>query len=217
VEVHSSAVNYKNQPLLFSIIHDITDRKLAESRIRDLAFYDALTHLPNRRLLNDRLGQTIAASKRSGCYAAVMFLDLDNFKPLNDAYGHAVGDLLLVEVANRLKSCVRQMDTVARFGGDEFVVVLSELDENKSESILQTGNIAEKIRNIVAEPYTLTFQQEAGTGKTVTHRCTTSIGVIVFIGDEATPDDLIKLADKAMYQAKDTGRNSIRFIDSKAV
>ena len=216
VEVHSSAVNYKNQPLLFSIIHDITDRKLAEAQIRELAFYDTLTHLPNRRLLNDRLGQAIAASMRSGRYAAVMFLDLDNFKPLNDQYGHAVGDLLLVEVAERLRSCVRQMDTVARFGGDEFVVVLSELDMNKAESIMQAGNIAEKIRNIIAEPYTLKFQLDAGAEKSVVHRCTTSTGIIVFISNEATPDELVKLADKAMYQAKETGRNSIRFVDSKA-
>ena len=216
VEVHSSPVSFKNKPLLFSIIHDITDRKLAEAQIRNLAFYDTLTQLPNRRLLYDRLGQTITGSIRSGRYAAVMFLDLDNFKPLNDLHGHAVGDLLLVEVANRLKHCVRQMDTVSRFGGDEFVVILSELDADKTESVSQTGSVAEKVRIALSEPYTLKFQQDTGTEITVKHRCTTSIGVVVFINHEATPDDLIKWADKAMYQAKEAGRNSIRFFDSGA-
>lgn len=215
VEVHSSPVNFKNMPLLFSIIHDITDRKLAEAQISHLAFYDSLTQLPNRRLIYDRLGQTIAGSMRSGRYAALMFLDLDNFKPLNDLHGHAVGDLLLIEVASRLKGCVRQMDTVARFGGDEFVVVLSELDMDKAESVLQAGNIAEKIRNVLAEPYTLKLRQDAGAEKTVEYHCTTSIGVVVFFNPEANPDDLIKWADKAMYQAKESGRNSIRFNDSK--
>ncbi len=142
-----------------------------------------------------------------------MFLDLDNFKPLNDLYGHAVGDLLLIEAAKRLKNCVRQLDTVARFGGDEFIVVLSELDKDKNESISQAGSIAEKIRKALAEPYTLEFDDDAGVERTVEHHCTTSIGAVVFINHEATPDNLIKWADKAMYQAKEAGRNSIRFID----
>ena len=108
-----------------------TEIKRAENEIKLLAFYDPLTHLPNRRLLNDRLIQTMAASKRGGFYCALMFLDLDNFKPLNDIHGHRAGDLLLIEVANRLRSCVREIDTVARFGGDEFVVILSDLNTNK--------------------------------------------------------------------------------------
>lgn len=216
-------VEYWSQPILeegvvqgaIATFIDITERKLAEAKIRDLAFYDALTRLPNRRLLNDRLGQTIAASTRSGRYAAVMFLDLDNFKSLNDSQGHAVGDLLLAEVANRLRSFVRQTDTVSRFGGDEFVVVLNELDADKAESVIQAGSVAEKIRNVLAEPYTLKYQQDDGSKKIFRHHCTTSIGVVVFSKNGATPDDLIKYADKAMYQAKVAGRNSIRFIDSK--
>src|SRR5208337_2810231 len=98
--------------------HDITLRKETEDQVHNLAFYDALTQLPNRRLLNDRLTQTMAVSKRTGLYGALMFLDLDNFKPLNDNYGHGVGDLLLIEAARRIGSCVRETDTVARFGGD---------------------------------------------------------------------------------------------------
>ena len=123
---------------------DITQHKAADDKIKRLAFYDPLTQLPNRRLLNDRLSQAMAASKRSGCYGAVMFLDLDNFKPLNDTHGHEVGDLLLIEVVDRLKSCVREMDTVARFGGDEFVVMLSELDVDKAESIITSRDRGRK-------------------------------------------------------------------------
>ena len=114
-------------------LHDITDRKRIEKQIMTMAFYDSLTHLPNRRLLNDRLGQAMASNKRNNRFGAVLFLDLDNFKPLNDKYGHDVGDLLLIEVARRILECVRESDTVARFGGDEFVVMLSELDQNKKE------------------------------------------------------------------------------------
>jgi diguanylate cyclase (GGDEF)-like protein/PAS domain S-box-containing protein len=116
---------------------NISERKEMEDQVRQLAFYDTLTSLPNRRLLNDRLSQAMSAGQRSGLYGALMFLDLDNFKPINDAYGHGVGDLLLIEAASRLKKCVRGMDTVARFGGDEFVVMLSELDTDKSDATEQ--------------------------------------------------------------------------------
>lgn len=190
---------------------DITERKQAEEQIRHLAFYDTLTQLPNRRLLNDRIGQVMAASKRSGNYGALMFLDLDNFKPLNDTHGHDVGDLLLVEVAHRIASCVREVDTVARFGGDEFVVMLSELDADKDESAAQAGTVAEKIRATLAEPYFLTFKQEGDAEVTVVHRCTSSIGVALFINHEAGPEDVLKWADIAMYQAKEGGRNRVHF------
>ena len=195
---------------------DITERKQMEDQVRQLAFYDPLTRLPNRRLLDDRLRQTMASSKRSGCYGALMFLDLDNFKPLNDLHGHAVGDLLLVEVAERLRSCVREMDTVARFGGDEFVVMLSELGANKAESATQAAIVAEKIRIRLSEPYLLTIKREGKADTTVEHHCTVSIGVTLFINHEASQDDILKWADAAMYQAKEAGRNSIRFYESPA-
>jgi diguanylate cyclase (GGDEF)-like protein len=176
-----------------------------------LAFHDSLTQLPNRRLLNDRLQQAMAANRRSGCYGALLFLDLDNFKPLNDAHGHNVGDLLLIEVADRLKACVREMDTVARFGGDEFVVMLSELVTDRAESTVQARNVAEKIRMALSEPYRLTVKHDGKTDATVTHRCTASLGVALFINHEASPDEVLKWADQAMYQAKHDARNSIRF------
>ena len=197
-------------------LHDITERKQTEKQIVMLAFYDALTQLPNRRLLNDRLGQAMAASKRSGRYGALMFLDLDKFKPLNDTHGHGVGDLLLIEVARRISGCVRETDTVARFGGDEFVVLLSELGEDKAESTAQAGLIAEKIRVHLAEPYLLTIQGEGNAESTVEHNCTATIGAVLFINHEARQGDILKWADMAMYQAKEEGRNLIRFYDPKS-
>ncbi|MEO8599819.1 MAG: diguanylate cyclase, partial [bacterium] len=199
-----------------ALISDITERKQVEEQVRQLAFYDPLTKLPNRRLLNDRLTQAMAASKRSGGYGAVMLLDLDNFKPLNDTHGHLVGDLLLIEVAKRLTLCLRAIDTVARFGGDEFVVMLSDLNTVKAASIAQAGIVAEKIRLSLSEPYLLTVSHEAKPDTTVEHRCTASIGAVVFIGNEASQDDVLKWADAAMYQAKDAGRNAIRFYAPKA-
>lgn len=195
-------------------LHDITERKAAEEQIRNLAFYDTLTQLPNRRMLDDRLGQTMAASKRSGFYSALMFLDLDNFKPLNDTYGHGVGDLLLIEVAHRLTSCVREVDTVARFGGDEFVVMLGELYKDKAESTTKAGLVAEKIRAALSVPYFLAFKHEGEAETTIEHHCAASIGVILFVNHDASPEDIIKWADIAMYQAKVAGRNSIQFYES---
>ena len=197
------------------VSHDITVRIQAEDEIRNLAFYDELTKLPNRRLLNDRLEQNMAASKRSGHYGALMFLDLDNFKPLNDAHGHDAGDLLLIEVAHRLASCVREADTVARFGGDEFVVILSELSEDKAESTTQASIVAEKIRAALAEPYKLKIQHEGQAETNIEHRCTSSIGVVLLINHEISTEDIIKWADMAMYQAKEAGGNQIRFYDAE--
>ena len=190
---------------------DITLRKAIENEVKNLAYYDALTKLPNRRTFTDRLSHTMAISKRSGRYGAVMFLDLDNFKPLNDQYGHAVGDMLLIEVARRLASCVREEDTVSRFGGDEFVVMLRELDANKDESIVQASAIAEKIRDILAEPYLLPIQIKGLAESHVSHHCTSSIGVTLFINHEISLEDILKYADMAMYKAKREGRNIVRF------
>ncbi|MEI7611863.1 MAG: diguanylate cyclase [Betaproteobacteria bacterium] len=194
-----------------SLAELVIERHRAEEQIRSLAYYDTLTKLPNRRMLDDRLGLAMAASKRSGRYGALMFLDLDNFKPLNDAHGHAVGDLLLIEVGQRIVRCVRETDTVARFGGDEFVVMLVELDESRGESIVQAEQVAEKIRMALAEPYVLTIHQNDNPDIHVEHRCTASIGVAMFINHESTLDEILKWADVAMYRAKDEGRNTIRF------
>jgi len=195
---------------------DITLRKQAEDEIKNLAFHDALTQLPNRRLLNDRLRQAMAASKRSAYYGALMFLDLDNFKPLNDAYGHEVGDLLLVEVAQRLKACVREMDTVARFGGDEFVVMLGHLDPDGAEATAQAHSAAQNIRTALSQPYALALQHEGIADTVVEHHCTVSIGVTLFSNQEARPDDLLKWADVAMYKAKEAGRNTVCFYSATA-
>ena len=190
---------------------DIVQRKQMEEQVRELAFYDVLTHLPNRRLLNDRLSQTLLASKRSAFYGALMFMDLDNFKALNDKHGHSAGDLLLVEVASRLKGCVREIDTVARFGGDEFVVLLDELALGQQESMALAGVIAEKIRLALAEPYTLAIVREGTDAVTLGHRCTASIGVTLFIHSESSQDDILMRADTAMYQAKEQGRDRVQF------
>lgn len=191
--------------------HDITERKQLEEQVHQLAFYDPLTKLPNRRLLGERLNQAQAQSKRSGCHGALMFLDLDNFKPINDQHGHDVGDLLLIEVARRLQSCVRQTDTVARFGGDEFVVMLHGLMPDRAESTVQAESVAQKIAAALSAPYLLTVKNPGAADTTVHHHCTASIGVAVFSDGNGTPDDWLKWADAAMYQAKDAGRNTIRF------
>lgn len=138
-----------------------------------------------------------------------MFMDMDRFKQLNDTQGHAIGDLLLTQVARRIASCVRESDTVARFGGDEFVVMLSHLDTGRDHAAAQAHAVAEKIRAVLAEPYVLTVRQDVQ-ATTVEHRCSSSIGVVVFSGS-ASADEVLKWADIAMYQAKDAGRNSIRF------
>jgi diguanylate cyclase (GGDEF)-like protein/PAS domain S-box-containing protein len=213
VEINATVIGSGESLRVISLCRDVTERRKMEDQIRQLAFYDPLTNLPNRRLLDDRLVQTIAACKRSNCYAALMFLDLDNFKPLNDAHGHVVGDMLLVEVSNRLRSCVREMDTVSRFGGDEFVVMLGELDTDKSESILQAKVVAEKILLSLSVPYQMKVITN-GLVEIIEHDCTVSIGVAIFNDHEASQDEFKIWADSAMYQAKQTGRNRFCFYDS---
>ena len=196
---------------------DITSRKQMEQQVHQLAFYDDLTKLPNRRLLDDRLWKAMIASKRRGVFGAVMFLDLDNFKPINDEYGHMVGDLLLIEAANRLRHCVREVDTVARFGGDEFVAIFDELSADRAESEAQVGVVAGKIRTALAEPYLLTVKADGQADMLIEHHCTVSIGVALFSSQEGSPNDVLKWADAAMYQAKGAGRNAIRLYDASAV
>ena len=183
---------------------DISPRKLAEDETQRLAFYDTLTGLPNRRLLMDRLSQLMALSVRSQQQGALLFIDLDNFKDLNDTLGHDVGDQLLHQVAVRLTSCIRTTDTAARFGGDEFVVMLEGLSENAGEAAAQAERIAEKILHQLNQPYELIGKQ---------HSSTPSIGIALFSGNQPGADELLKRADVAMYQAKAAGRNTLRFYD----
>lgn len=211
VEVQGTAIDFDGEPAIQVVVRDITQRKVVENRVHQLAFYDDLTQLPNRRLLQDRLHQAIAAHRRSGNFGAVMFLDLDNFKPLNDQYGHSVGDLLLIEVAQRLKTCVREMDTVARFGGDEFVVAIEELSLVPELSLQVAQHLAEKICASLSATYVLQTPGPDGSTTTVQHHCTASVGVAMIMQPNATPDDLVKWADAAMYQAKQSGRNRFCF------
>ena len=207
--------NDTGELILLGVSRNISERKKAEEQIRNLAFYDTLTQLPNRRLLQDRFNLVIYTCKRSNRYAALMFIDLDNFKPLNDEHGHDVGDILLVDVARRISSCVREVDTVSRFGGDEFVVILSELDTDRAVSIKRAAVVAEKIRQVLSEPYKLTVFKDDGQGPhIVEHRCTASIGVALFNDHGSSQDSLLRLADSAMYQAKSAGRNRVYFADA---
>ena len=153
----------------------------------------------------------MASSQRSGLFGAVLFLDLDNFKALNDRHGHAAGDFLLIEVANRLRAGVRAMDTVARMGGDEFVVICQEFDRDPAASRVQAGAVAEKIRASLALPYRVEVRSADGSVVTVEHRCTACIGIALFLGESLSQDEVCKFADAAMYQAKDAGRNQVRF------
>lgn len=186
------------------VLSDLTQRKAAEEEIENLAFFDPLTKLPNRRLLLDRLKQAMASATRSFRNGALLFIDLDNFKALNDTYGHPVGDLLLQQVAERLVSSVRDGDTVSRFGGDEFVVLLEGFDENTLDAAGQTETVGEKIFAALREPYLIGPHEYHGT---------TSIGATLFNARQQSIDDILKQADIAMYQAKKEGRNVLRFFD----
>lgn len=210
------ARNEHNELVVLGVSRDISERKKAEEQIRNLAFYDPLTQLPNRRLLQDRFGVTVAACKRSKRYSALMFIDLDNFKPLNDEHGHDVGDLLLVEVARRITACVREMDTVSRFGGDEFVVMLHELSTDREVSSRRASEIAEKIRLSLGQPYKLKVERKGDASpQIVEHRCTASIGVVLFDHTCESCDDLLRLSDETMYQAKQGGRDQVRLLESR--
>ncbi len=183
---------------------DITSRKSAEEEIQHLAYYDSLTGLPNRRLLMDRLSQALVTSSRGKGGGAILFLDLDHFKTLNDTLGHDVGDLLLKQVSERLTSCVREGDTVARIGGDEFVIMLEGLSDSIFEAARQAELICEKILSVLNQAYQLNAYE---------YHSTTSIGATLFSGHEIESDELLKQADIAMYQSKTAGRNAIRFFD----
>ncbi len=186
------------------VIRDITQQRHAKEEIQRLAFYDPLTHLPNRRLLQDRLEQALITSARTAQQGALMFLDLDHFKHLNDTLGHDLGDELLKQVATRLKTCVREGDTVARLGGDEFVVLLEGLSPASHESAAQAESIAGKVLGALGQGYQLRGHP---------FESTPSIGIVLFPGEDDDTEALLKKADIAMYQAKAAGRNTVRFFD----
>jgi diguanylate cyclase (GGDEF)-like protein/PAS domain S-box-containing protein len=203
----SVIVDSNNQPSHYvEVFSDITPRKEADDRIHFLAFYDHLTGLPNRRLLQDRLQQALVTSARSQSHGALLFLDLDDFKILNDTRGHNIGDLMLLEVSKRLLDCVRSYDTVSRIGGDEFVILLNDLSEDHSKAFLAVQNIGEKILSAIANPFNLQgFECHSSA----------SMGGCLFRGADTSLDNLLMRADIAMYHAKRTGRNALRFFDSK--
>ena len=185
---------------------DISERKEAEEKIKSLAYFDPLTNLPNRRLLMDRLQQSLVLGNRNQEYGALLMLDLDNFKQLNDTQGHDVGDRLLQEVARRLLECAREEDTVSRLGGDEYVVLVERLGIDRSEAINRARSIAEKIHSELNLSYDISEMLEA-------YHCSSSIGVTLFKGHELSVEVLLKQADVALYQAKGAGRNEIRFFN----
>ena len=186
---------------------NIDERKRNEAEIHRLAFYDALTELPNRRLLMDRLQMAIVKNRRSREFGALMFIDMDRFKQLNDTHGHAKGDELLIQVANRLQACLRAHDTVARLGGDEFVVLLEELTAFDGVAMKNAQDVANKILDSLNEPYLL---------GALVYSSTPSIGVTLFSAQDATVDDVLKRADAAMYAAKAAGRNNIQTFATEA-
>jgi diguanylate cyclase (GGDEF)-like protein/PAS domain S-box-containing protein len=206
VDLKSAHVNFGGIDYLLGNFRDISERKAAEEAIKELAFFDPLTKLSNRRLLQDRLFQALSSSDRSGQTGALLFIDLDNFKTINETLGHAIGDQLLQEVAKRLKTCIRVGDTLARLGGDEFVVMLEGLNEQTLEAAAQVEVIGEKILSTLDQPYCL------GENNFIN---TPSIGIALFSGLKQGMDDLFKQADIAMYQAKKDGRNTLRFFDPK--
>jgi len=186
------------------LLEDIARHKEAEDKIQYLAYYDLLTNLPNRRLLNDRLQHTLAVSIRHQNHGAILFIDLDHFKTLNDTKGHNIGDLLLIEVAKRLQDCVSDGDTLARLGGDEFVVILEDLNRDEAQAAIQVKKVCSKIIAAINEPYHL---------ENYLYHSSTSIGICMFRDHEMTVDELLKRADIAMYQAKNAGRNTLSFYD----
>jgi diguanylate cyclase (GGDEF)-like protein/PAS domain S-box-containing protein len=201
----SAVRNEKNEIFQYvAIFSDITARKKAEDEILNLAFYDALTQLPNRRLLLERFHSALSKSARNHLYGAVLFLDMDRFKNLNDTLGHDYGDQLLIEVAHRIHAHVREVDTVARFGGDEFVILVEEVSVNAEDAWQKIALIAEKLRVVLSAPYYLKGHE---------HHSSPSIGVSLYCGNEESVDVLLKQADMAMYQAKDAGRNAVCLFD----
>ena len=204
MEFTIQCIRFSEQDYCVILGKDISERKAAELKIYTLAFFDSLTHLPNRQLLHDRISQAIAQSQRHQKYGALMMIDLDNFKALNDTKGHHVGDELLKQVAVRMQETLRSCDTLGRIGGDEFIVLLEGLSTDKADAAIESEHFAKRIKNIINQPYLLLGYE---------HTCSPSIGVVLFVGSEYSKETLLKQADIAMYQSKKQGRNRISFYD----
>ncbi|MFN3882950.1 MAG: diguanylate cyclase domain-containing protein [Nitrincola lacisaponensis] len=201
-ELHCMVTDRSNVPATMRIaLFDTTERQALAAEMAHYAYFDSLTQLPNRRLFQDRLSHAVLTSQRSGEYGAILFLDLDGFKLLNDTHGHATGDQMLIEIAQRLRTSLREGDTVARIGGDEFVMILERLDRSESGAALSAQEVGEKLKRGVAH----VFEPDG-----ISVKCTASIGVRLF-GPAAEVNDLLKQADQALYQAKRAGRNQISF------
>jgi len=212
VEVRCSHFTWSQRLLVHASVRDITERKANAEKIEILAFYDPLTNLPNRRLMLERLNRARVSCERHQRHAALLLIDLDNFKMLNDTLGHGVGDQLLQEVARRLQRCLRMGDTAARMGGDEFVVILEDLDST-AWAASQAEAVAEKILTALRQPYRLNLTPESPVLSQHHYDCTASIGIALFNNQGLSPDEVLKRADTAMYQAKGSGRNAVRFFD----
>lgn len=212
IRVSGITIDWHGKRSTLNFVTDVTEQREAAEALRELAFHDPLTTLPNRRLFMDRVRQALAANARSGRRLAVMMIDLDNFKPLNDTHGHAVGDQLLITVATRLVENLRASDTAARFGGDEFVLLITNLDPDPAAATTQARQVGQKVLNLLAEPYTLPQPGDCN-GLSVEHRCTGTAGIAIANGGGQDPDELIERADAAMYRAKQAGRNRLEIDD----
>jgi diguanylate cyclase (GGDEF)-like protein/PAS domain S-box-containing protein len=201
-QLSASFAEIEGVPCILAFIRDVSAAKVAEEEIKNLAFYDPLTGLPNRRLLWERLRQALIVSTRTRCKHALLFVDLDDFKALNDTFGHHVGDLMLQEAARRIASCVREVDTVARLGGDEFVVIIEDLSEIPEVAATQAKSVGAKILEAISQPYSLDGSE---------CHSTSSMGITVFGDHGAGTNEVLQQADIAMYQAKSAGRNNMLF------
>lgn len=217
VQLKVSAVRSDNGSIqhFVAMFSDISQQKNQQLRLEQLALHDTLTQLPNRQKLSERLALAMATSQRNMLYGALLMLDLDNFKSLNDTHGHATGDQLLIDVAHRLTACVREVDTVARMGGDEFVILLEDLSDDPEIAKQNARQIAEKIKASIARPYQIKHGHANEIDSGLLHTCTVSIGISLFIGKELNQTQLLNRADAAMYDSKAAGRNDIRFYAEK--
>jgi len=204
IELSISEFTLADTPMITCIIHDISNRKEIELQVEHQAHYDSLTDLPNRRLFLDRLDHSLKTACRYNTYCGLLFLDLDNFKHLNDSLGHSIGDNLLIQVANRLLKHVRDSDTVARLGGDEFVVILTDVDKDEQRASTQVHQIADKLREEIGRMYSLAGHD---------YHFTSSIGIALYPANNDSADDILRHADSAMYYAKSDGRNTTRFYE----